>query len=257
VWIVLAKEYREIIQQRALSCGMLVPVVIFILIPLAAMSGAAAGVAANQTGIGSPATASLAGLTRREAAQVLVGQQVTILYLILPTLLTSIIAAYSIIGEKTARTLEPLLATPIQTWELLVGKALTALVPGVLLTYLTGFIFVLGLQAVALSPRVIDAIASPGWKVTLIVWTPLLAVTAVAALTMVSSRVSDPRTAQQLSTAVVLPFLVIFLGQAAGWLTLGIPTALAIAAVLLILAIAVSYAAMRLFQREAILTRWK
>ena len=93
VWIVLFKEYGEIIQQRGLVFGMLVPMVIFIFIPLMAMSGVAAGVAANPTGIGTPATASLAGMTQRESAQVLVGQQITILYLILPTLLTSIIAA--------------------------------------------------------------------------------------------------------------------------------------------------------------------
>jgi ABC-2 type transport system permease protein len=257
VWIVLLKEFREIIQQRGMLIGMIMPMVIFLLIPLTAMSGVAAGLAANPTGIGSSTTALLAGMTQRESAQALVGQQVTVLYLILPTLLTSFIAAYSIIGEKTARTLEPLLATPIQTWELLVGKALASLLPGILLTWLTVIIFVVGLRRVALSPRVVDAIASPGWQVTLVVWTPLLAVIAVAALTIISSRVSDPRTAQQLSTSVVLPFLVVFLGQAAGWITLGIPVSLAIAALLLVLAIVFSYAATRLFQRDTILTRWK
>jgi ABC-2 type transport system permease protein len=257
VWTVMLKEFQEIIQQRGLVIGIVVPVVIFIIIPLSAMSGAVFGREANPTGIGPPAVGALAGLTQREVTQALVGEQVAILYLILPTLLTSIIAAYSIIGEKTARTLEPLLATPIQTWELLVGKALVALIPGVLLTWLAGIIFVRGLQRVAVSQKVIDVVASPGWHVTLVIWTPLLAVIAVAALTIVSSRVSDARTAQQLSTAVVLPFLVLFLGQAAGWLTLGISVAFGIAAIILLLAIVASYAAIRMFQREAILTRWK
>ena len=39
------------------------------------------------------------------------------------------LAAHAIVGEKQARTLEPLLATPITTTELLVAKVLGALVP--------------------------------------------------------------------------------------------------------------------------------
>ena len=38
-------------------------------------------------------------------------------------------AAHAVVGEKQARTLEPLLATPITTVELLVAKVLGALVP--------------------------------------------------------------------------------------------------------------------------------
>ena len=257
IWVVLTREFQEIIQQRALVMGILMPVIIFIAIPLIAMTGVAVGRAANPSGIGPPTGGLLAGMSQREVAQALVGQQISVLYLILPTLLTSIIAAYSIIGEKTARTLEPLLATPIETVELLAGKALAALIPGILLTWLAGLIFYRGLLRVAISQKVVDAVAAVGWQITLVVWTPLLAVIAVAALTIVSSRVSDPRTAQQLSTAVVLPFLVIFLGQAAGWLTLGIQFAFEIAAILLVLAIGSVYAATQLLQREAILTRWK
>ena len=44
------------------------------------------------------------------------------------------VAAYSVVGEKQARTLEPLLATPITTFELLAGKVLGALLPAVALS---------------------------------------------------------------------------------------------------------------------------
>ena len=43
------------------------------------------------------------------------------------------VAAYAVVGEKQARTLEPLLATPITTFELLAAKVLGALVPGIVL----------------------------------------------------------------------------------------------------------------------------
>jgi len=41
------------------------------------------------------------------------------------------IAAAAVIGEKQARTLEPLLATPLTTWELLTAKVLGALLPAI------------------------------------------------------------------------------------------------------------------------------
>ena len=39
------------------------------------------------------------------------------------------LAAHAIVGEKQARTLEPLLATPLTTLELLMAKVLGALLP--------------------------------------------------------------------------------------------------------------------------------
>ena len=41
------------------------------------------------------------------------------------------VAAHSVIGEKQARTLEPLLATPLKTSELLAAKVISAAIPGV------------------------------------------------------------------------------------------------------------------------------
>ncbi len=73
--------------------------------------------------------------------QVYVINQFLILYMMLPLIIPITIAAYSIVGEKTTRSLEPLLATPISTEELLIGKALAAAIPAVGATWLCFFIF--------------------------------------------------------------------------------------------------------------------
>ena len=49
----------------------------------------------------------------------------------MPLMVPVTIAAYSIVGEKITRSLEPLLATPVTTTELLLGKGLAAALPGV------------------------------------------------------------------------------------------------------------------------------
>src|SRR5207247_10239886 len=68
-------------------------------------------------------------LSREARIQLFLFQQFLMLFLIIPITGAMALAAHSVVGEKQARTLEPLLATPITTFELLVGKVLGALLP--------------------------------------------------------------------------------------------------------------------------------
>jgi ABC-2 type transport system permease protein len=74
---------------------------------------------------------------------------------------------------------------------------------------------------------------------------------------MVSSRVNDPRVAEQISMVVLLPVLVVFFGQLAGLFIINRQFVIISAVVLLILDVILVFLSVRLFQREAILTRWK
>ena len=58
-----------------------------------------------------------------------------LLFMMMPLIIPITIAAYSIVGEKTTRSLEPLLATPITTAELLIGKGLAAAIPAIAATW--------------------------------------------------------------------------------------------------------------------------
>ena len=196
------------------------------------------------------------GMTMVERQQTFIGQTFAVMLLLIPLIVPSIIASYSIIGEKLARTLEPVLATPVTTGELLFGKCLAAGIPAVIITWICGAIFVTGLSLVTVSSRVLTAIVSPGWFIVLILCVPLIVMIAVTAMVAISSRVNDPRTAQQISAVAVIPVLTIFFGQLAGLLILSPLFALGAAAVLAVLALASISLAVRVFQREVILTRW-
>jgi ABC-2 type transport system permease protein len=63
-------------------------------------------------------------------------QSIVYLFVILATVLPSTIAAYSIVGEKVEKTLEPLLATPTTDGEILLGKSIAAFLPPVLSTWM-------------------------------------------------------------------------------------------------------------------------
>jgi ABC-2 type transport system permease protein len=74
---------------------------------------------------------------------------------------------------------------------------------------------------------------------------------------MVSSRVNDPRVAEQLSAVVILPLLALFFGQISGLFILNSKLILGMAVFLILLDGLLIYLAVRLFERENILTRWK
>jgi ABC-2 type transport system permease protein len=67
-----------------------------------------------------------------------------VLFQMIPMVVPLSIASHSIVGEKQNRSLEPLLATPVRTQELLLAKALAAAIPGVLATWLGYGLFAIG-----------------------------------------------------------------------------------------------------------------
>jgi len=74
---------------------------------------------------------------------------------------------------------------------------------------------------------------------------------------MVSSRVSDPRVAEQVSMVIIVPVLAGLFGQMAGLFVLNKQVISVVAVIMLALDALLVYLATRFFQRESILTRWK
>jgi ABC-2 type transport system permease protein len=254
--IVLDKEWLELRLQRGL---LLATLFLPPLMTLFAVVGffAIGRISAASIPQGGPLPPEFASLSPREIGQAIVGRQFSILFLLLPIFIPSVLASYAIVGEKRERTLEPVLATPIRTWELLLGKILAALIPALAITIASATVFVVGILAFAVTDRVRDVIVTPGWILAVLVDTPLLALIGVALIVVLSSRVNDPRTAQQFSAVLVVPVLALLFGQLAGIIVLGPGLALGIGVVLAAIAAGAVWAATRLFQREVILTKWR
>ncbi len=178
--------------------------------------------------------------------------------MMMPLLLPITIAAYSIVGEKTTRSLEPpLLATPITTLELLVGKCLAAVIPAVGATWASFALFNIGLILVKVSPGVRAYILGPTWLLGILVLGPILAIIAVNFALYVSSRVSDPRMAEQVSGVLIFPFMGVILAQLAGVITINIKFMLLSIVVCALIAVGMFYLGTIIFDRENILTKWK
>ena len=198
-----------------------------------------------------------AGMQPTEAMQSVLASNYLVLFLMMPLMVPVTIAAYSIVGEKVTRSLEPLLATPITTRNLLLGKGLAAALPGIVTAWISYGVFLIFARIFSVSDRVFSVFINPMWLVAMFVLAPLLTIMAVNVGIIVSSRTNDPRAAEQLGALIILPLMVLFIGPLAGFIMLNATTFWISSAITLVLDAVLLYLGVKLFQRETILTRWK
>jgi ABC-2 type transport system permease protein len=190
------------------------------------------------------------------AAQAFLFQQFLLLFLLAPIVGAVSLAAYSVVGEKQGRTLEPLLTTPITAAELLLGKVLACILPALVIEVL-GLVLYALLMAAFAEPGVLGALLTTRSAVLVVFVGPLAALVALQMTIAVSSRVNDPRSAQQVAVLLVLPLVGVLVGQIIGafiiptWGLMAIAGALAAAWGILVLF------GVALFDRERILTGWR
>ena len=190
------------------------------------------------------------------AIQAWIFQSFLIFMMVTPIAGAMSVAAYSVVSEKQARTLEPILATPITTLELLTAKVLGALLPALALT-IGFFALYVGGVAAAAHPGVFWILLTPRSLAIVFVLAPLSALAALQLAVCVSSRVNDARSAQQIGGLVILPIVALMVGQLMGALELTMPVMAMIAAGLVVLNAGLMWLATMVFDRESILTRWR
>lgn len=198
----------------------------------------------------------LRSLDPEGAIQAFIFQYFLVIFTLVPVTVAMSVAAHAIIGEKQARALEPLLATPITTFELLGAKVLASLLPAIAITAGTLVLYMIVVATTA-RPGVFLVLIGPRSIALIFVLAPLAALAALQGAVCVSSRVNDPRTAQQIGAFVILPIAGVFIAQIAGAIELTVPVTLALAAALVVVNAALMWVGIRLFDRETILTRWK
>ena len=198
----------------------------------------------------------LASLGAEEATQSFFLQQFMLLFLIAPIVGAVSLAAYSVVGEKQGRTLEPLLATPMSTAELLVAKVVASFLPA-LAAEAIGVAGFFALVSAFGSRGLLHSLLTLRTAILLGIVGPFGALAALQATIAVSSRVNDPRSAQQIAILLVLPIVVMLVGQIAGAFFLTVPMLLAVAVAAAGLWVLLILLSVALFERETILTRWK
>lgn len=183
-------------------------------------------------------------------------QQFLLMFLITPVTGAMALASHAVVGEKQARTLEPLLATPVSTFELLTAKVLGALLPTMAIS-IVGLAIYLGGIAWFAAPGVGAAMASMRTLLLTVLVAPAAALVSLQAAILISSRVNDPRTAQQFGVLIIIPLAGLMVAEFSGSVWLSTATLAVIGVALLGVWGLLSLFSVTLFERETILTRWR
>ncbi|MCL5048865.1 MAG: ABC transporter permease [Firmicutes bacterium] len=173
--------------------------------------------------------------------------------LILPAIIPSILAAYSVIGEREQGTLEPILTTPIRAEEFLIAKALAVFIPTIVVSYFIFGIF-LGAVAVFAHPIVAATIFERNHILTQLVFTPLISGWSIWTGIAISTYISDVRAAQQLTVLASLPPLVIVILMNFNIIAPSLSLALGLAVVLFLIDTMAWRFVTTLFNRERLIT---
>jgi ABC-2 type transport system permease protein len=198
----------------------------------------------------------LEGLSNEARTQAFLFQQFLMILVLVPITGSMALAAYSIIGEKQARTLEPLLATPVTTAEILVAKVLASFLPALLIEAVGAVLYFGGIALLG-APGVLGAMVSTRTALVLLLLAPLATLIALQVVVIASSKVNDYRTAQQFGTLIVLPVVAVLIAQGTGAFWLTVPMILFATGILVVVWVLLLLFGIAIFEREQILTRWK
>jgi ABC-2 type transport system permease protein len=195
-------------------------------------------------------------LNEEGAMQAFIFSRFLVMTLLVPVTGAITFAGHSLVGEKLGRSLEPLLATPITTTELLLAKVAGALIPSLALMLATTAVYLVGVWIFA-EPGVAAALLSPKTALLVLGLGPMTALVALQVGVLVSARVNDPRTAQQFGALFILPLTGLFMAQMSGAFVLSLGAGVVVLGALGILWFLLLMIGVAIFERETILTRWK
>jgi len=237
-WKIARKELKVISRKRSIIFYIVgLPLLISIVFSI---------VVKNQIASGIPTTISLGA------------ESIIYIFVVLATVLPSTIAAYSIVGEKVEKTLEPLLATPTTDGEILLGKSIAAFIPPILSTWAGASIFMATTDYLLLNAG-LGYYYFPNWNagIMLLLLAPLAAILSIEIAVIASSRVSDVRGANQIAGLMFIPFVAIFFAGAEGLFSFSIVNLLIFAGIVTIVDVVLFFLSRSTFRREEILTKWK
>ncbi len=173
-------------------------------------------------------------------------------FLTIPIFTASVIAADSFAGEKERRTSEALLSMPVSTGDLLTGKILASFIPTMLLTIAIFAIYGVIVNALSVNAFGASVLPTPAWLMMLAT-SPFLAVATIAIVVFVSSHVKGIKEAQQISTLLVLPILLMPFISILGIANLTVQFFEYLILWLAIADVAIAYLSVKSFKKESIL----
>ncbi|WP_426574354.1 ABC transporter permease subunit [Aquihabitans sp. McL0605] len=257
---IVRKDLTAVRRSKAVMLPMLlVPVVLLVLLPLSV--GLAAGSSRLDVDdflnvLPGRLIEPIIGLPHHERLVILVlGYLVAPLFLIVPLMVSAVLASDAFAGEKERKTLETMLHLPVRDKDLYIAKLLVGFLPSVAVSWIGFALFTVVANASAW--RVMHRIFMPTvlWAVMILWIAPAVAALGLGIMVRVSIRVNSTQEAQQLGGAVVLPLVILAVAQTTALMLAGMAATVTAGAVFWVIAIWLNVRGVRGFTRDRLAAR--
>jgi ABC-2 type transport system permease protein len=261
VLAIAARDLTAVRRSKSIMLPMiLVPTILLAVLPLVlgfvAAKASSAGIERFLDNVPERLAESIGRLPEREQLVVLVnGYLLAPLFLIVPLMVSAVLAADAFAGEKERRTIESLLHLPATDREVYVAKMLTAFGPAVAVSWVGFVVFAVVSNAVAWPVMHRVFVPTALWLVMIFWVAPAVAALGLGIMVRVSARTRTTQEANQLGGTVILPLIVLTLGQATGLLLVDLSVALAVGAVTWIVALVLNLRGAKRFSRDHMATQ--
>lgn len=261
VRVVVERDLRAIRRSKAVVIPMLlVPILLLVVLPLLVGIAARRASSPNRTisflnSLPAALAEPIAGLPPDEQLLTLVlGFLLAPLFLIVPLMVSAVLAADAFAGEKERHTMETLLHLPIADRDLFVAKFLTGFLPAVAISWI-GFL-AFAVVANAVSWGIVDGLIVPNglWLVVIFWVAPAIATLGLGIMVRVSARSRTTQEANQLGGAVILPLIFLAVGQATGLLLVDLAVAFAVGGAVWVVALFLVWRGATKFTRDRIVS---
>ncbi len=124
-----------------------------------------------------------------------------------PISISLVIALESFVGEKERHSIEPLLSSPLNAWQLYVGKLLASLAAPLLASYLGIVVYLIGVY------RQVGWQPEPILLVQIVTLTTVQGIVMVSGAVVVSAQTTSVRAANLLASFIIIPMTFLIQGE--------------------------------------------
>ena len=263
---IVRKDLKVALQNKGVVLPIVIlPLILFVVFPwvMVYASSMANTTGASYNNIDQILTRMPSGLLN-ELSGYTADQQVTVftlvymlapMFLIMPLMVSSVLAADSFAGEKERKTLEALLYTPTTDRELFTAKLIGAWSAAIAVALFSFVIY--AIMANAAGWKSIQHIFFPNWMwIALVFWvTPAVAGLGLVVMVFVSARAQGFQDAYQTGGLVVLPVILLMVGQISGVMYFSLGLVLIVGLVIWLIDAGLLWFASKSFRRSELMTK--